>query len=361
MWLASPSSGTQRSAPGLQTAPFLPAVPIIQRIPALDSKRRTGGPEGPLFACPIQPAEIRPERSTLAPFAPREHISLMAFRAKPGNACGPRTGGSDDIHFEPQPGPMGRQGQAPGGELAPEQPIACEPGMQKDAWRPKVLKPSEPVPSPTVSIPFETQTGSATEIRRPKQALRELVQPSARPWYSLTIPWQSFLGFHLALPPAEGTALVTVQTPASVALWNSTTEMPLGGRRYLPEWQELAWEHEASAEGAATDLPEIEPVAVTVPFSPLPNAAFQGTRPPVEDREPFTKIVPETLPAAQSVTGPAPVAALSSSLPIWIGTINSYMQRNWHSPRLREGGRAVHMLRLAPSIQINEQSKISAA
>jgi hypothetical protein len=361
LWLASPSSGTARTAPGLQTPPFSPSVTVIGRIPIADSKRKTGGPEGPPFAFSIQPAEVRPERVTLSPFVPKEHLCLVASWAKPGNACGPRTHGPGEIHFLPQSGLMDRRGHPPGGELTPEPPIACEARMQRDAWRPKVLKPSDPAPSQPASIQFEVQAGGSAEIRRPKQALRELVLPSPRPWYTLTIPWQSFLGFHLALPPAEAATETIVQAMHPSALWNNTSEMHLLGRRSLQEVKELSWRRGPSPNSVRTELPEIEPIAVVAPLSPGLNAAFPGSKPSGQDAEPFTKLVSEALPLPRSVVAPAPVVALTTGLSIWTGTINSYTQRTWCSPRLREGGRAVHMLRLAPSIQVKEECKISAA
>jgi len=361
LWLASPSSGTARTAAGRQTTPVSPCVTIVERIPAADFRKKTAGPEGSPFACPIEPVDIRPKRVLLSPFVPKEQISLVAFPGKPGSACGPRTNGPSAIHFGPQPGVIDRRGHPPGGELRPETPIACEPRTQRDTWRPKVLKPSDPVASQLASIAFEPQAGGSAEIRRPKQALRELVSPSARPWNSLTIPWQSFRGFHLALPPPEGTTEATVQAPDPTTLWNTASEMRLLGRRFLQELQELVWEHEPSRDGASTELPAIELVAAVTPFSPGLNEAFQDSKPSVEDREPFTKIVPETLPLPESARVPAPAVALSTGLSIWTGTINSYMQRNLCSPRLREGGRVVHMLRLAPAIQVNKECKISAA
>lgn len=361
LWLASPSSGTARTAAGRQTPPVLPCVTIVERIPAADFRRKTVGPEGSPFACPIEPADIQPTRVALAPFVPKEQISLFAFPAKPGSACGPRTNGPSAIHFRPQPGAIDRRGHPAGGELRPEPPIVYQPRTQRDAWRPKVLKPSDPVASQLASIPFGPQAGGSAEVRRPKQALRELVLPSPRPWHSLTIPWQSFRGFHLALPPAEATTQATVQAPDPAALWNATSEMHRLGRRFLQELQELVWQHEPSRDGARTELPEVELVAAVVPFSPGLNEAFQNRKPSVEDREPFTKIVAETLPLAASARVPAPAVALSTGLSIWTGTINSYMQRNLCSPRLREGGRVVHMLRLAPAIQVDKECKISAA
>jgi hypothetical protein len=361
LWLASPSSGTARTAPGLQTPPVSPCLKIIQRIPAADSKRKTGGPEGPPFTWPIQPAEVRPERVTLSPFVPKEHLSIVASYGKPGNACGPRTNGPAAIRFMPQPGLMDRKGHPPGGELTAEPPMVSEPQMQRDAWRPRMLKPSDPAPSQLASIPFEPQTGGSAEIRRPKQALRELVLPSPRPWYSLTIPWQSFLGFHLALPPAEAASETTVQAMHPAALWNSTNDMHLRGRRSLQELKEIPWRHAPSPNGVRTKIPAVEPIAVVAPLSPGLNRAFQGGKPSGADPKPFTKIVGETLPLPHSVVTPAPIVALSTGLSIWTGTINSYTQRTWCSPRLREGGRAVHMLRLAPSIQVKEECKISAA
>ena len=361
LWLASPSSGTARTAPGLQTPPVSLRVAIIERIPVVDSRRKGGGPEGPPFAFSIQPAEVRPDRVALSPFVPKEQLSTVAAYAKPGNACGPRTHGPGEIHFTPQCGLMDRRGYPPGGELAPEPPMAYEPRMQTDAWRPKVLKPSDPTPSRPEPIPFEPQTGGSAEIRRPKQALRELVLPSPRPWYTLTIPWQSFLGFHLALPPAEAANETTVQAKQAAGLWNGTSEMHLLGRLSLQELKEISWRHGPCPDDVRTEVPEIEPIEVVAPLSPGLNAAFPGSKPAAQDVAPFTKTVRDTLPLPRSVVAPAPVVALTTGLPIWTGTINSYTQRTWCSPRLREGGRAVHMLRLAPSIQVKEECKISAA
>jgi len=137
--------------------------------------------------------------------------------------------------------------------------------------------------------------------------------------------------------------------------------MHLRGRRSLQELKEMPWGHAPSPNGVRTKIPAVEPIAVVAPLSPGLNQAVQGGKPSIADPKPFTKIVGETVPLPHSVVTPAPIVALSTGLSIWTGTINSYTQRTWCSPRLREGGRAVHMLRLAPSIQVKEECKISAA
>src|ERR1700730_416351 len=167
LWLASPSAGTARIAAGRQTAPVSPSVSIIERIPAADFKRKTAGPEGPPFACPIEPADVRPKRVTLSPFVPQEQISLVAFPAKPGSACAPRTNGPSAIDVGPQPGVIDRRGHPPGVELRSASPFACEPRTERDAWRAKVMKPSDPMASPLASISFGLEAAGSAEIRRP--------------------------------------------------------------------------------------------------------------------------------------------------------------------------------------------------
>ena len=363
IWQPTPSkSGVARTGSSKQTSPFLPSVALIEHIPFADSRARSGGPEGRPIVFQIEAAGVVPESIKTAPFAPNEHISTAAPYAKPGKTCGPRAGWPAAIQFAPLAGVTQKKGRPPGGELKPEPPISYQTSTHTDCWRAQALKPTDPLPSEVVSPGFGPHAGGgSSEGRRPKQALRELVLPSPRPWHSLSIPWQSFLGFHLAVPRAEAAAQSTVQRPGSATLWTTACEMLRHGRRSLPDWQELLWEQQPAPATARAHAGRIEPSEILAFLSPGFDLPLRGNKPSAPDREPFIDEVSDTLPPSAAALGPAPIIGLPEGLPVWTGTTNSYMTRNLCSPRLREGGRAVHMLRLAPSVQVNEECEISAA
>jgi hypothetical protein len=147
----------------------------------------------------------------------------------------------------------------------------------------------------------------------------------------------------------------------SITLWESTTEMPHHGRRPLRDTKELAWRHAPIAEDVRTKLARVQPISVVEPVVPGLKRPYQSGKPVHEIAEPFTKTVTQTLPLPQDAESPAPGVALADGLPVWTGTINSYSQRSWSSPRWRDGGRGIQMLRLAPTVQLKEEQKISAA
>jgi len=362
LWLAPPSQlSDEGTVPGHRAQPFSPSVGIIDLIPPADFKRKTARTEGRAFSFLLQPVDVAAERIVLSEFAPKEHISTVVSFGKAGKACGPRAEGPVAILFAYQAGVTGASRRPPGGKLAAPPPFAVEPRIETKAWSAASLKPSEPLAHPAACIPFEPQTAGPGEIRRPKQALRELVQPSARPWHSLSILWQSFRGFHLALPAVEVASDPDVQARGTVLLWNSPSDEFLSGRRFLRESAEIPFEREPSDDGARARLTGVQPISIVELFSTGFTAAIRGGKASVEDPDPFTKMVSERLPLPKSVETPAPIIALSHGLSVWNGTINSYIRRTIWAPRLREGGRAIHTLRLAPVIQVNEPSEITPA
>jgi len=362
IWLASPSrSGPESTVPGDQAGPFSPSVTILKFVPPADFKSRTGRIEGRPFALAIEAAEVTVKRIVLSEFAPAEHVSLGAGLAKAGKACGPRTEGPAEIYVALHPGLTERSGRPPGARLATPPPFGAEPRVETEAWHATSLRPSQPLPSKPASLAFEPQTGTSIEIRRPKQALKELVLPSARPWQSLTIFWQSFRGFHFAFPAVEVASEPRMHGTALAALWNTPVDGCSSGPRLLCQSAEIAFEHEPSAEGACPGMLVLNLISIDELCSPGFDAAIRGSKLPLRNPDPFTQMVRETLPLAKSVETPAPQIALTQGLSIWNATINSYIRRNLWSPRLREGGRVIHTLRLAPVIQVNESCEISVA
>jgi len=361
LWVMSPSPGGASSVPGIQTQPFAPSVSIIRQLSTSNYKRRTNRAEGAPFAFSIEAAEIPPEQVTVLPFSPREQVLTVAPPSKSGRVCVPRTNGIEDLGFRPHPGLTDRRGHRRGSQPTPEPALTRQPSVEINAWVADVLRPSDLTSTPARTVVFEVQTGGSAEIRRPKQALRELVLPSPRPWNSLTIPWESFRGFHVALPSAESIRGTSLQTMQANTLWDTTGDLSLAGRRPLQIPKEIAWRHAPAADDVRTKLPRVQPAECTAPIAPGLKSACPGEKLEADIPEPFPKMVPEMLPLAQDADAPAPGLALSSGLPVWAGTINSYSQRAWCSPRWREGGRAIQMLRLAPTVPLKEERKISAA
>jgi hypothetical protein len=354
-------SGNAPIAPGEKTQPVAPRAAVIELIPAADfNQRRTGRPEGQPFSFLIEAVEVPVERVTLSAFVPKEHISTVAPLAKPGTICGPRANGVAALRMALQAGRMNRNGRPPGGELSLPPPYACEPHTETEAWHAAALRPSHPLPIKPVSIPFSPQAGGAAGVGRPKQALRELVLLSPRPWQSLAILWESFRGFHIALPSSEAHKETHLEASASLALWSLPADGCLAGNRFLRESEEIPFERQPSSDGAHARLLAVTPVAALVAFSPGLKQPFQCSRLTVGS-EPFARTFAETLPLPMLVATPLPAVTLWDGLAIWNGTINSYTRRQGSLPRMREGGRVVHTLRLAPTMQLNEPCEITAA
>ncbi len=363
LWLAPQSRPSgEKTGAGRAAEPVPPSVGIVDRIPPADfDKKKTGRAEGQPFGFLIEPVDAAVERIVLSQFAPKEQMATVVYCAKFGKICGPQTEGPAALLLSLQSGQADRSRRPPGGRLTLPPPVLAEPRIETKVWSAPWLRPSEPLSSSAAYIPFELQAGSSSEVRRPKQALRELVQPSPRPWHALTILWQSFRGFHLAMPTIEVASDTGVQTRGTAILWNAPTDGPFRGRVLLGESSAILIEREPSAEGACARLTVVVPVS-SIELLPVDfNTAFRGSKPPAQNPDPFVGMVAETLPHPKSVEAPAPIIALSSGLAVWNGTINSYIRRNIWAPRLREGGRVIHTLRLAPVIQANESSEITLA
>jgi hypothetical protein len=353
IWLLpEPQSGFESRAPS-NLQPLPPRHAVLEFIPAADFHRKAGQPEGEPFAPRIAPAEVRPERVTVLPFVPKQHISMLTGYEKPGNICEPRTGRKRGIQLTAEAGRMDRSGGSLRGILPAPPAFAREPRIETTGWPATAPKPSQPLPSEPWAIVFQAQPGGAAAIR-PKQALRELALPSPRPWYSVAMLWASFDGFHFAMPIAEATTEVCLQSPSAMAPWNSYADADLPGRQFLRESSQIPFELQPSLEGARMLLSPVELLEAVVPSLSGLNEPFRGGKSSVE-AVPFPQApLSEMLPLPMEAGTPLPANALPEGLLIWSGSINSYRRRNWGSPRLREGGRVVHTLQLGPSMQVNE-------
>jgi hypothetical protein len=361
IWLVPASqSDDESSTPSNQIQPFEPRSTVFEFIAAADFRRKTGQPEGELFAFLIAPADLPSERVEIAPFVPKPHISAPPCYTKPGNACGPRTSEMGGIEFASAPGRKDARGRLLGAALPLPTPLACEPPAQTDAWRAAALKPFQPPPSKPSPLVMRAQPGGSKAIR-PKQGLRELALPSPRPWHSLTVLWESFDGFHFAMPMRESAAAVRLPNPTSIAPWNTFVDAALPGRRFLRESAEILSELQPSLQGACASLAPVEMLEAIVPFLPGLDKPFRGSNPSVETEPIPEAALSEILPSPMSGKTPLPGIALPDGLLIWSGSINSYTRRYWCAPRLREGGRVVHTLRLAPSSQVSESVEVSVA
>jgi hypothetical protein len=361
IWLAPvPQSGHESSTPSNQIQPFEPRSTVFEFIAAADFRRKTGQPESELFAFLIAPAEMPSERVGIAPFVPKPHISAPPCYAKPGDARGPRTGGIVGIEFACAPGRKDGRGRLLGAALPVPTPLACEPPAQTDAWRAAALKPFQPPPSKPSPLVMRAQAGGSKAIR-PKQGLRELALPSPRPWHSLTVLWESLDGFHFAMPMPGSAAAVHLPNPTSIAPWNAFVDAALPGRRFLRESAEILIELQPSLEGARAVLASVEMLEAIAPFLPGLDKPFRGGNPSVETEPIPQAALSEMLPLPLSSKTPLPGIALPDGLLIWSGSINSYTRRYWCAPRLREGGRVVHTLRLAPSNPVSESVEVSVA
>jgi hypothetical protein len=361
IWLVPASqSGHESCTRSNQIQPFEPRSTVFEFIAAADFRRKTGQPEGELFVFLIAPAELHTERVEIAPFVPKQHISAPPCYAKPGNDCAPRTSGLDGIEFACAPGRKDRRGRLLGAALPVPPPLACEPHAQTEAWRAAALKPFQPLPSKPSPLVLRAQTGGSKAIR-PKQGLRELALPSPRPWHSLTVLWESFDGVHFAMPIPESAAAVRLPNPTSIAPWNMCVDAALPGRRFLRESAEIPFDLQPSLEGARTLLAPVEMLEAIAPFLPGLDKPLRGGNPSVETAPIPEAALSEMLPLPMSPKTPLPGIALPEGLLIWSGSINSYIRRYWCAPRLREGGRVVHTLRLAPSSQVSESVEVSVA
>jgi hypothetical protein len=356
IWLVPVSqAGHERN----QIQPFEPRSTVFEFIAAADFRRKTGQPEGELFAFLIAPAELHRERVEIAPFVPKQHISTPPCYAKPGDPRGPRTSGLGGMEFACAAGRKDQTGRLLGAALPVPPPLARELHAQTEAWRAAALKPFQPPPSKPSPLVWRAQAGGSKAIR-PKQGLRELALPSPRPWHSLTVLWESFDGLHFAMPTPESAGAVRLPNPTSIAPWNRCVDAPLPGRRFLRESAEIPFELQPSLEGARTLLAPIEMREAIAPFLPGLDKPLRGGIQSVETEPIPEAVLPEILPLPMSLKTPLPGIALPEGLLIWSGSTNSYTRRYWCSPRLREGGRVVHTLRLAPASEVSESLEVLA-
>jgi hypothetical protein len=231
LWLLPASEpGHERT----QIQPVAPRSTVIEFIAAADFRRKTGQPEGELFAFLIVPAELDTERVEMGPFVPKQHISAPPSYARPGKPCEPRTSGMGGIEFGAAPGRKDQRGRLLGAALPLPPPLPREPHTQTEAWRAAPLRPLQPPPSRPWPLVLRAHSGGSKAIR-PKQGLRELALPSPRPWHSLTVFWESFDGFHFAMPMPESANAVRLPNPTSIAPWNTCVDAPLPDRRFLSE------------------------------------------------------------------------------------------------------------------------------
>jgi hypothetical protein len=263
------------------------------------------------------------------------------------------------IEFACAPGRKDRRGRLLGAALPVPPPLGRQPHVQTEAWRAEALKPFQPPPSKPSALVLRAQAGSFKAIR-PKQGLRELALPSPRPWHSLTVLWESFDGFHFAMLMPESAAAVRLPNPTSIAPWNTCVDAALPGRRFLRESAEIPFELQPSLEGARTLLAPVEMLEAIAPFLPGLDKPFRGGIQSVETEPIPEAVLSEMLPLPMSPKTALPGIALPEGLLIWSGSTNSYTRRYWCSPRLREGGRVVHTLRLAPASEVSEPLEMSA-
>jgi len=355
VWLVPVSHlDQQSSALRYQIQPLEPRPSVFEFIAAADFRRKAGQPEGQPYAFLIAPAELCPERVMLAPFVPKQRISTLPYYRKPGNAGEPRTIGMSRFHLPSAPGRMDRR------PLPTPQPFASEPRTETEGWPIAALKPSQPPPGKAAPIVLRAQAGGSGAVR-PKQGLRELALPSPRPWHSVAVLWKSFHGFHFAMPMPETPAEVHLANLTSIAPWNTCADVCLTGRKLFRESAEILFEPQLSLEGARTLLQPTEVMEAVAPFVPGLDTPLLGSRLYVE-AQPFPEApVYETLPWPLSAEMRLPVIALPDGLLIWTESTNSYTRRHLSAPRLREGGRAIQTLRLAPSLEMDEPCEVSAA
>jgi hypothetical protein len=196
---------------------------------------------------------------------------------------------------------------------------------------------------------YQPQAGSAAVARRPKQALRELVLPSPRPWNTLTT--ESLRGYQIAGPPPAGTAMAHLLIADSTALWASYKDAHIPGLLFLRQSEEIALERQPLLDATRAPLRKVELIPAVVAFSPGLKEALNGKRVSMQ-ADAFERLfVENALPCPMAAIVPLPAVALQKGLVIWTQSINSYNRRQTGTPRLRYGGRLVHSLRLAPSME----------
>ena len=352
-WLDEKTSAASDS-----TEPFPPQSRVVQWIGAEHFRVRIEQPEGEPITLRIAPSDVSAEKIISAPVVPQKGVTTPAFYGKPGNTCEPRTSGIGSVEMLPEAGRIDRDGRLEAPILSLPGPVSREPQVETEAWRAGALKPSQPVMSEPSPLVLREQAGGVVASRQ-KQALRELVMPSPRPWYSLSVRWESISGFQFALPPAEAKTSVGLPLPTSIRPWNSIVDANLPGSRFLEQSEEIVAEPEISLEGARTSWTPSRVLEAEKPFVPGLKEP-QSVRKISDPADPFPQSpLYETLPVAMDPEALAPDVALHDGLTIWTGVTNSYRRRFWSMPRLREGGRTVHMLQLAPSMDWNEPAEMS--
>lgn len=291
-------------------------------------------------------------------FVPKQHIATLPCYTKPGHLCEPGVSRTRKIALTPEAGQKDRSGRSLRATLPAPPPFPCEPYTQTEGWRATALKPFQPLPSETLPIVVRVQPG-AFSANPPKQALRELAFPSPRPWNSLALLWESFDGFHFAMPMAEDTTTGRLQHPAWVTAWTSCVDADLPGQQFLRESPPVAVELQPVLEGTRTPLTHSQMVEAFAPIVPGLNKPLRGSRSPVK-AEPLPQArLSEKLPLPILAKTPLPAIGLPEGLLIWTDNINSYRRRIWCSSRLREGGRVVHTLQLGPAMQLDTPFEMS--
>jgi hypothetical protein len=338
------------SAPHDQTVPVLPCIALVELIPPLDFHRKTGRPEGPARPFWIEPVHVQPERLTVLPRNPEGRISEVASNTKPGKRCSPVTPGLFILPIAPHSGKTDRSGRAPGVGFTLPPNFNRQVPVESDPWRAAAVKPSHPAPTEAASVMYHPQTGSAAVAQRPKQALRELVLPSPRPWAALNIPFESLRGYHIAVPTPVGTALRHLFVADSTALWTSYQDAQIPGLLFLRQSEEILLQRQPLLDAAPVRLREVEPIRAVAAFSPGLNEGLKGQRVSIQANA-FERVFVEKTPPPMAPIAPRPAVALQQGLAVWTHLMNSYNRRQTGTPRLRYGGRLVHSLRLAPSME----------
>lgn len=349
IWLLPVSElGHQISSPGNNLEPLPPRTKVFEFIPAADFRRKVGQPEGEPIPFLIAPADVSPERLAMPASVPKQHISMPPGYVKPGQLCQPATSRLRAIVLTPEGVLKEGGGHSLRGTLPAPPPFPCEPRTETKWWQAAALKPFQPSPSGPLPILLREQPGGFATMR-PKQGLRELALPSPRPWQSLSILWQSLSGFHFAMPTAEAKTEVRLDHRPSFSLWKSCTDAYLPGPEFLQESSEVPLELHPLLEATRTPLSASKMVEAVAPILPGLKEPVPGTKACFE-AEPFPQApVSEMLPLTILADRPLPVIALDEGLLIWTESTNSYVRRNWRSPKLREGGREIQTLQLGPA------------
>jgi hypothetical protein len=148
--------------------------------------------------------------------------------------------------------------------------------------------------------------------------------------------------------------------PNWIVVWNDSADVDLPGARFLKPAEEVFAKPRVSFEGARTFLALSRMRRAVAPFVPGLKEPL-SVRKPMDPAEPAPQTpVSEVRPRVMTAHAVLPGLALPYGLTIWTGVTNSYRRRFWSLPRLREGGRMVNMLQLAPSMEWNEASEIPA-